>query len=344
MVSDQDIAPNPGRVTEWCATVGISLAEPLLVSLISGGRSNLTFRIVDNAGKAYVLRRPPLGPVFGGAHHLQRESVVVTALEGTGIPAPRILGFCSDESVIGAPFYLMEYVPGVVVATHEDGRALAESVRTKASEQAIDVLAQIHLLDVDSVGLGTLGRRDDYLSRQLHIWHRQSHKAATRELPLIDELHRRLAASAPPQRYTSLVHGDYRLGNLLLASDGTVNAVLDWELCSLGDPMADLGWILATWRQPGETEIYQSPSGHRGFLSRDQLIHRYQASTGRDVSDPAYYVAFALWRLACIYEGIYARYKNGAMGDDGVEIEAQGRIAVSLAEAAWQALPTYTSD
>jgi aminoglycoside phosphotransferase (APT) family kinase protein len=326
-------------LTRWCDDNGIDVTPPVTATLIAGGRSNLTYRLHDSRGRDYVLRRPPLGSVLPSAHDMAREARIIGALEATGVPVPRNHGYCADPSVIGAPFYVMNFVAGRVVATDDEGTTLPRAARVTASEQMIDVLASIHLLDVDEIGLGRLSRgREDYVCRQLRRWHRQFHSSTDRHLPLVDEVHRALSAGVPPQRYTGLVHGDYRPGNVLLAADGSVEAVLDWELATLGDTMADLGWLLATWREDGEPEVYQSPTGHAGFLTRAELIRRYQQTTGRDVSDMPFYIAFSLWRLACIYEGIYARYRSGVMGDESVDVEEQGRIVVRLAEAAGQIL------
>lgn len=331
--------PDPDRLLAWAAAAAVPLDPPVTLALIAGGRSNLTFRVQDSAARSYVLRRPPLGPTLTSAHDVLREARVITALAGSAVPVPPCHGSCEDPGVIGAPFYLMACVPGTVVASRADGEALSRGARRALSEQLVRVLARLHAVDVDAVGLGRLGRREDYLQRQMRRWHRQFHESTDREVPLIDELHRRLVAAAPPQRYTGLVHGDYRPGNVLADRAGNITAVLDWELCTLGDTLADLGWLLATWVEPGEAELHESPTGHPGFLSRTEMAALYARETGREVSGIGFYVAFSLWRLACIYEGIYARYRGGAMGAHDLDVEAQGRRVVALAEAAAAALP-----
>jgi aminoglycoside phosphotransferase (APT) family kinase protein len=326
------------RLAAWFASAGIPLEGNPQFTLIAGGRSNLTYRVSDPAGHEYVLRRPPRGHVLQSAHDVGREHRIVTALGPTDVPVPISYGLCTDETVLGAPFYVMNLVPGTVLAGDADGAAYPEAARRAASGDLVDVLARIHQVDVDEVGLGELGRKEGYCERQLRRWMRQLHAPGNRELPIVDEIHGRLAASLPPQRYTGLVHGDFRPGNTLLSDDGRVNAVLDWELATLGDTVADLGWLLATWRHPGEVEIFESPTGHAGWLRREQLAERYARATGRDVSDIGWYIAFALWRLTCIGEGIYTRYRSGVMGDDGFDVEAQGRLVLDLAEASLRAL------
>lgn len=326
------------QLARWFDANGIDLTEPVRLTLIAGGRSNLTYQADDAAGRSYVLRRPPMGNVLPSAHDVAREHRIISALDGSGVPVPHSYGLCTDPSVFGAPFYVMNLVPGVVVAVDSEGSEYPVESRTLASIDLVDIMARIHLLDVDEVGLGALGRKEDYGQRQLRRWHRQFHESSDRDLPLVDEVHRRLSSAIPPQKFTGLVHGDLRPGNVLLSPDGRVNAVLDWELATLGDTLADLGWLVATWRMPGEPELLESPTAHPGWLSRAELINRYSERTGHDVSDIGWYRAFALWRLTCIGEGIYSRYRAGVMGNDGFDIEAQALLVVRLAEAAHAAL------
>jgi aminoglycoside phosphotransferase (APT) family kinase protein len=334
MTETPDESTPTARLREWMKERGLEVRGTIRLELIAGGRSNLTYRLRDDTGCSYVLRRPPLAHVLESAHDVGREHRIVGALAATRIPVPTSFGLCTDSSVIGAPFYVMNLVPGVVLATDDDGAGYPLRARGTASANLVDVLADIHLVDVDAVGLGTLGRKESYCERQLRRWRRQFHSSADRDVPLIDEIHDRLAMSIPPQRFTGLVHGDYRPGNTLLSHEGTVNAVLDWELATLGDTLADLGWMLSSWREPNEADLLASPTGHEGWFSRSQLIERYQTSTGHDVSDIGWYTAFALWRRACIGEGIYARHLAGAMGDVDFDVEAQGRLVIRLAESA----------
>jgi aminoglycoside phosphotransferase (APT) family kinase protein len=327
-----------GRLRGWLAEQGVPFDGPGSATLLAGGRSHLTYRLEDAAGRAYVLRRPPQGHAESGAHDVGREHGILAGLQGTAVPVPELFGLCQDPAVLGAPFYVMSHVEGVVLSSVEDGAAYPLGARAAATAGLVDALGAIHELDVDAVGLGGLGRREDYLQRQLARWRRQFHAVTDRELPIIDELADRLAAAAPPQRYTGLVHGDFRFGNLLLGPDGTVRAVIDWELCALGDSLADLGWLTALWHDEGQPALTPAPTGHPGFPTRSAVIAQYEARTGRDVSDIGWYQAFALWRLACIGEGIYARYRKGAMDDASFDVDAQREHVVELAEAAARVL------
>ena len=318
----------------WLGDRGIDAAPDFASRVITGGRSNLTFLISGTSSGDLILRRPPLGSVLQSAHDVGREYRIMRALATSDVPVPGVIDLCEDTGVIGAPFYVTQFVSGRVYATHEEGGHMPSELRAQVCQDLVSVLGRIHAVDVDEVGLGLLGRRDDYLPRQLRRWHQQCHKSAVRAVPLIDDVHDALAARVPPQRDTGLVHGDYRFGNVLVNDDCDIAAVLDWELCTLGDPLADLGWLLATWHQRGEDELYQSPSGHAGYFTRNEVAGAYVGATGRDVSAIGYYTTFALWRLACIYEGIYQRYRAGVMADDGADVEEQGRIALRLVEAA----------
>lgn len=326
------------RAADWITSQGIPLEGSVQATLIAGGRSNLTYRIEDVTGRAYALRRPPWGPAEGRAHDVEREYAILSCLQGTAVPVPKLFGLCSEATVLGVPFFVMEFVEGAVLATDADGATYPVEARGPAAASLVDTLAAIHELDVDAIGLGQLGRREDYLSRQLARWIRQFQAVTDRTLPVIDEVWSRLGAAIPPQRYTGLVHGDFRFGNIIVWGDGQTRAVLDWELSALGDTLADLGWLTALWREAGEPEVSPSPTGHPGYPTRDSVIEQYRIRTRRDVSDIAWYQAFALWRLACIGEGIYARYRDGAMGEHEFDVSAQRDHVVDLAEAAARAL------
>jgi aminoglycoside phosphotransferase (APT) family kinase protein len=326
------------RVSRWLADQGIPFEGAGRVSLIAGGRSNLTYRIEDETARSYVLRRPPASPAPSRTHDVEREFAILSCLQDTAVPVPRPFGLCADGTVLDAPFFVMEHVDGLVLTTDADGSAYPASARAAAASGLIDALAAIHELDADAVGLGDLGRREGYLGRQLRRWHRQFHAVTDRSVPLIDEVWSRLSATAPQQRYTGLVHGDFRFGNVLIDRAGRPGAVLDWELCTLGDSLADLGWLTALWHEAGEPELSPSPTGHPGFPTRAEVIAGYEARTGRDVRDIGWYQAFALWRLACIGEGIYVRYRDGALADADFDVTAQREHVVELAEAAAGAL------
>ncbi len=304
------------RVSEWLAANVPGAVGPFVFELIVGGRSNLTFRVVDGTGARLVLRRPPTGHVLATAHDMAREHRLITAVGTTEVPVPRTLALCEDESVNGAPFYVMEFVDGVVLDSPERAAALPEELRRPASEHLIDVLAALHAVDVDAIGLGDLARRDGYIARQIKRWTTQWANSRTRELPAIDEVAAHLEANIPEQHGVSIAHGDYRFGNCLTDVErGRIAAVLDWELCTLGDPLADLGYLGVYWVGADGEGRHNDPSSAPGFPSYRELVERYATTTGRDVSNIDYYVAFSSWRLAVISEGVYARYLHGAMGD-----------------------------
>lgn len=328
------------RVGAWLDANIDNARGPYEYSLIAGGRSNITFRVTDSQGMQMVLRRPPLGHVLATAHDMAREHRIISAVGQTGVPVPRTLGLCTDESVNGAPFYVMAYVPGVVLDSPERGALLPEHLRTAAAEDLVDVLADLHAIDIDAVGLGNLAKRDGYVERQVKRWSTQWANSKTRELASIEEVAERLARGIPAQQGTSIAHGDYRFGNCLTnVENGTIAAVLDWELCTLGDPLADLGYIGIYWTDPGSATLrFNDPSGIPGFCSFDHLVQRYAARTGRDVSHIGYYKAFASFRLAVISEGVYARYLHGAMGDQDIDLSTFKVAVETLAESALQAL------
>ncbi len=323
------------RVTGWFDEHVPGVRAPLSFSLIAGGHSNLTFRVDDAAGHRYVLRRPPLGEVLATAHDMGREHRIISALGPTEVPVAPALGLCDDPAVNGAPFYVMGYVDGQVLRTAEQSRtALDLEGRRRAGASIVDVLATIHAVDPDAVGLGDLGRRDGYIERQLKRWHGQWTKSKTRDYPLVDEVHEELARRVPPQGPATIVHGDYRLDNCMLGSDGRVVAVLDWEICTLGDPLADVGLLIVYWAEPGDEAAVGGATTVEGFPGRDDLLERYAERSGRDLSQIDYYVAFGHWKLACIVEGVYARYAAGALGAGHDGWERFGAVVEQSAQAA----------
>lgn len=304
------------RVSAWFDRHVEGAVSPFRFDLITGGRSNLTFLVVDAAGQKYVMRRPPTSRVLATAHDMAREHRLVTAIGRTNVPVPRTLGLCTDEAVNGAPFYVMSYVEGEVLDSPEKAHLLPRELRRPAAEHLIDVLADLHAADVDEIGLGDLARRDGYVERQIKRWSTQWASSKTRELPEIDEVGAHLAAHIPPQRGVAVAHGDYRFGNVLTdVVHGRVAAVLDWELCTLGDPLADLGYLGVYWVGADGEGRHNDPTSAPGFPSYLEMVERYANRTGRDVSGIGYYVAFSSFRLAVISEGVYARYVNGAMAD-----------------------------
>jgi aminoglycoside phosphotransferase (APT) family kinase protein len=303
------------RVTAWLTANIADVEAPFHFDLIVGGRSNLTFLVSDAADRRFVLRRPPTGRVLATAHDMEREHRIISAVGRTNVPVPRTLGLCTDESVNDAPFYVMDFVPGVVLDSVERAEALAPELRRQTCEHLIDVLADLHDADVDAIGLGDLARREGYVERQIKRWSTQWANSQTRELPAIDEVAGHLAANVPVQHGVSIAHGDYRFGNCITdVEHGRIAAVLDWELCTLGDPLADLGYLGVYWVAADGEGRHNDPTSAPGFMSYAEVVARYADRTGRDVSQIDYYVAFSSWRLAVISEGVYARYLHGAMG------------------------------
>jgi aminoglycoside phosphotransferase (APT) family kinase protein len=327
-------------VESWFALNVPSASPPLAFERIAGGHSNLTYRVDDVGGNRWALRRPPLGKRLGSAHDMGREFKVVSALGGTEVPVAPVVGLCQDDSVNGAPFYVMEFVEGPVLRGLAEADAFPdEGDRGAIGERVADTLAAIHAIDPDAVGLGDLGRKEDYVARQLHRWQGQWEKSKTRELALIDSLHGRLSARIPAQGPATIVHGDYRLDNMILTPEGEVAAVVDWELCTLGDPMADVGLLMAYWpdREQADIALGQPANLAPGFPTREELAARYAERSGRDLSDLDFFLALGYWKLAIILEGVYARYVAGGYGKVDEGVHAFARLVERLAEAADEA-------
>jgi aminoglycoside phosphotransferase (APT) family kinase protein len=342
--SDGTVAAPQGiereAVEAWFEQHVAGVQLPLVFERISGGHSNLTYGVTDTSGRRWALRRPPLGKRLGSAHDMAREHKVVSALGPTPVPVAPVVGLCEDESVNGAPFYVMEFVEGPILRGLAEAEAFPEKADRRAiGERVADTLVGIHAVDPDAAGLGDLGRKEDYVARQLHRWQGQWEKSKTRELPAIDAVHERLAARIPVQGPATIVHGDYRLDNMILTPAGEVAAVVDWELCTLGDPLADVGLLMVYWPQRGEDgegpiALGQPANLAPGFPTRDQLRRRYAERSGRDLSQLGFFVALGYWKLAIILEGVYARYAAGQYGKVDPGIEHFARLVERLAEAA----------
>jgi aminoglycoside phosphotransferase (APT) family kinase protein len=327
-------------VEAWFTANVPGVELPLSYSKIAGGRSNLTYEVTDTTGSRWALRRPPLGKTLSSAHDMSREYRLISALAPTDVPVAEAVGICDDDEVNGAPFYVMDWVEGPVLRSKADAEAqFGEADRRAIGERVIDTLADIHAVDPDEVGLGELGRREGYVARQLRRWQGQWESSKTRELDLIEDVHRRLEARIPEQRETTLVHGDYRLDNMILSADGEIAAVVDWELCTLGDPLADVGMLMVYWSQPGDetTALFDPPTMASGFPRRDELTARYAERSGRDLSELDFFVALGSWKLAIILEGVYARFAAGQYGASDEAFQEFANVVVRLAEGADQA-------
>ncbi len=309
------------RLQPWfAANVEGATGGPLHASLISGGRSNLTYFVGDDAHE-WVLRRPPLGHVLPTAHDMAREYKVLAGLAPTSVPVPQPLAFCDDNDVNDAPFYVMEQVDGQILRTPTELAALSADDARRCSEALVDVLVDIHAVDYNAVGLSEFGHPDGYLERQVRRWGEQWERSKTRELPAIDELARRLRAALPESPPPTIVHGDYRLDNTMLAPDdpGRIAAVLDWEMATLGDPLSDVGLFLLYWaRDENALEgVGAEIDTTRGFMTRDEIVERYAKQSGRDLSSLDFYEILASYKLAIIVEGIHARFLMGKTLGDG---------------------------
>ncbi|MYR91113.1 phosphotransferase [Streptomyces sp. SID685] len=284
---------------------------PLTGRLIEGGRSNLTYALSDGTSK-WVVRRPPLGHVLATAHDMKREHRVISALHPTSVPVPAPVLLCEDEEVLGAPFYMMEFVAGTPYRTSAQLAPLGERRVRGAVLSLVDTLVELHAVDPAEVGLGDFGRPEGYLDRQLRRWGKQLDASRNRELPGIDELHAGLGLGLPGSPAATVVHGDYRLDNVLIGADDRITAILDWEMSTLGDPLTDLGLLVMYSRS---LDLPNSPVSTTaeapGHPAPEELIERYAARSGRDVSAVSWYEAFAFFKLAVILEGIHYRFTLG---------------------------------
>ncbi|HEU5085648.1 MAG TPA: phosphotransferase family protein [Acidimicrobiales bacterium] len=293
----------------------VGSADELRFDQVQGGHSCLTYIVHAADGTRYVLRRPPVGHLLASAHDVMREHRVITALAGTDVPVAPVVGACEDPEVTGAPFYVMAFVDGPVLHDRAAAERLPVAARQRAAESLIEVLVALRAVDPDAVGLGDFAKRTDYLGRQLRRWHGQWEAADTRPMPRMAELHDWLVANQPEEGPAGIVHGDFRLGNVIHAPDGSVAALLDWELCTLGPPAADLSYLLSWWADPGATTRADAASAADGFPDRAQLVAWYEERTGEAARDLDYWLAFHAWRSGCIAAGVYTRYKAGQMGD-----------------------------
>ena len=327
-------------VTDWFEANVDGARGPLTFELIAGGHSNLTYRVDDAAGHRFVLRRPPLGHVLATAHDMSREHKIISALGPTDVPVAPALGLCTDDAVNGAPFYVMAFVDGLVLRDAAAAQSLTPGARRSAGLSIADTLARIHAVDPDAVGLGDLGKKEGYIARQLKRWYGQFQQSQTRELPRVDEVHDALAARIPDQGPAAIVHGDYRLDNCMTDTGGNVIAVLDWEICTLGDPLADVGLLMVYWTEASDASpmLLTAPTAVDGFLSRKEVLDRYAEASGRDLSHVDFYIAFGYWKLACIVEGVHARYVGGAMGSDASGFEGFAVQVERCADAAADAV------
>ncbi|OHV39249.1 MULTISPECIES: phosphotransferase family protein [Pseudofrankia] len=305
--------------------------------LLAGGRSNLTYLLTDGTSR-WVLRRPPLGGLTPSAHDVLREYRVMAALSGTDVPVANAVAHDEGET-LGVPFALVEYVTGPVIRTEDELHALPQADIDRCAYALIDVLARLHALDPEAIGLGAFGRPQGYLGRQIRRWNDQWRRVGTRELPDIDALHAGLAATQPVESGASVLHGDFRVDNVILSPDdpAVIRAVVDWEMAALGDPLADLGVHIA-YSDPAFAPVLAGSAASTSprLPGADALLDRYATLTGRDLSNFAFYLALGYFKVAVIAEGIYARYLQGVTRGDGFELV--GEATAPLAAAGLRAL------
>jgi len=328
-------------VEAWVSERVARLVAPYTWTRLEGGHSNLTYQI-DSADGAFsaVIRRPPMGELLPKAHDMGREWSCIEALWDTPVPVAEPLAFCESPDVTGAHFYVMGLIDGKALYTVEDVEAWVPiENRQRMAESWVDTLAELHSLDPDDIGLTDLGKKQDYVVRQTRTWYRSwnaSIEAAEIDNAQIHELHDLLMATVPEQGPATLVHGDYGTHNVMIGRDGRIAAVVDWEIATLGDPMADFGYSFNAWLQPDDDllDSAEAPTLAPGFPNRDEILARYAEKTGRDMSNLPYYLAFNRFKTACILHGVYARYMNGQKAIEAEDLEIlRGRVHNSIDRA-----------
>jgi aminoglycoside phosphotransferase (APT) family kinase protein len=308
------------RLAAWLPEAVPGAGTVLSARLVVGGKSNLTYEVTDGNG-TWILRRPPLGHVLATAHDMAREYRVMSALSGTDVPVPATYALCDDESVLGAPFYVMERVLGTPYRHAKELAALGPGRTRVVATGLVDTLAALHRVDPAAVGLSDFGRPEGFLRRQVERWRKQLAASHSRDLPAADELYRRLAASVPLESATGIVHGDYRLDNVLTDAHDRPVAVLDWEMATLGDPLTDLALMLVYKRLGGLVtgDLVADAASAPGFLSEDEIVARYAEHSTRDLSGFGFYLGLASYKLAGIVEGIHYRHLEGQTLGPGFE-------------------------
>ena len=324
-------------VSEWLNSHLNGLPAPYTFHLIPAGGSNLTYKVQASNNEWFVLRRPPISARLATAHDMSREYRLMNALKNTAVPVPEMLAYCDDDRVTGAHFYCMEMVPGICLADLASVGDMTKAQCDTATESLVDAQVAFHTVDLEAIGLNDFARHDGYVERQLKRWIKQIDAGKTRDVPLFNRLHDNLIRSIPIEQKPGLAHGDYRFDNCLLNGNFQVAAVLDWELCTIGDPAADFVWSLNYWSEPGEslTWLLSPPTQHPNFCDRAQVAKLYSERSGISLDDMDWYTAFSWWKQAAIVEGVYNRLKKGATGGlkvDSIEAVAD-RVDQYLAKA-----------
>lgn len=311
----------------------VAPVKSLTATVVGHGRSNITYRLDADGGRSWVLRRPPLSHVQKTAHDMGREFRVISALNPTGFPTPKTYALCDDESVLGAQFYIMEFVDGIIAVDAADtAKRFDEKKRHEIGIELVDVLARLHAFKPDEIGLGDFGKPTGYLERQVRRFSEQLENIRYRETPEMDELAKRLMAAIPPERTAGIVHGDYRLDNAIINDEGHIIAVLDWEMCTLGDSLADLGLLRMYWGRGTSAQMMIGSSGPvmnlPGFPTWEEAAARYEEQSGVSLAGLDFYTVLAFFKLGVILENMYKRFLGG--GTVGAGFEMIGQQAVLL--------------
>ena len=338
MIDVEQMVPTAAVAAFLDEALGPSPA-PVRVEKVGQGRSNLTFR-VERGDEAWILRRPPMGDLPETAHDMLREHRVLSALAATDVRAPRPVALCADPQLIGQPFYLMEPIDGVVIRDSLPAAfADDEAARAGLGHEMVDALAELHLVDPARVGLGDLGRPEGYTARQVARWTKQWGFMKTRELEDVEAVRGWLEAHLPEHSPAAIVHGDYKMDNVVFApcTPARLEAVLDWEMATLGDPLADLGYLMVFWPEPGEETIsgLEVPTQLPGFPRREELIARYEERTGFAMTDLTFYRTLALWKLAILSEGLYKRFLAGRSDTDWPAVLEAGVPRMAARARGW---------
>ena len=299
------------------------------------GRSNITFKIFDDSN-VYVLRRPPFGTKLESAHNMQREFKIITELSKNNLKVPKPVLLCVDKQISEDDFYIMEYIEGETIADNLIAEKYSDIEKQKITESFISALAELHSFNVLNSELSDLGKHEDYVSRQLNRWNKQFDAQKVRDISDLDVATELLFENIPTQQKVSIVHGDYRLDNVRI-SNNSVAAVVDWELCTLGDPLADLGTVIASWSNKDEidTPFIYSPSLSEGFPSRQEILSLYEEKSILNLDEIEFYIRLSFWKHAMIMEGVYVRYSLGYYGNvDKKDVDAFGQSTLSFAKKA----------
>ena len=321
MTTDEQAPPglDLDRLGAWFADHVPGARPTLQATLIAGGKSNLTYVVSDGLGE-WIVRRPPLGHVLATAHDMAREYRVMSALRDTDVPVPRTDALCRDEAVVGAEFYVMERCAGTPYRYAWQLAEVGEQRTQAISTRLVDALAALHAVDPAAVGLADFGRPDGFLARQVRRWRKQLDASHSRPLPAADELHAKLAADVPEDARAGIVHGDYRLDNVLVDEQDRLTAILDWEMATLGNSLTDLAMLITYHRLgAGSSDAVSTASTAPGYLTENEIIGRYAAGSDRDLSHFGFYLGLAAFKLAAILEGIHYRHLHGQTVGEGFD-------------------------